>query len=52
MYSVAENLLGLVRGLHLRTHAAGAQVLVGRDQIQRIEMARDIAQSFNHLYGE
>jgi len=52
VYSVAENLLGLVRGLHLRTHAAGAQVLVGRDQIQRIEMARDIAQSFNHLYGE
>ena len=25
---------------------------VGRDQIQHIEMARDIAQSFNHLYGE
>lgn len=28
------------------------QVPVGRDQIQHIEMARDIAQSFNHLYGE
>ena len=28
------------------------QVPVGRDQIQHIEMARDIAASFNHLYGE
>ena len=28
------------------------QVPVGRDQIQHIEMARDMAQSFNHLYGE
>lgn len=27
------------------------QVPVGRDQIQHLEMARDIAQSFNHLYG-
>ena len=27
-------------------------VPVGRDQIQHIEMARDIAQRFNHLYGE
>jgi tryptophanyl-tRNA synthetase len=25
---------------------------VGRDQVQHIEMARDIAASFNHLYGE
>jgi tryptophanyl-tRNA synthetase len=25
---------------------------VGRDQVQHIEMARDMAQSFNHLYGE
>ncbi len=25
---------------------------VGRDQVQHIEMARDIAQSFNHLYGD
>jgi tryptophanyl-tRNA synthetase len=25
---------------------------VGRDQIQHIEMARDMASSFNHLYGE
>jgi len=28
------------------------QVPVGRDQIQHIEMARDIAASFNHLYDE
>jgi tryptophanyl-tRNA synthetase len=27
------------------------QVPVGRDQIQHIEMARDMAVSFNHLYG-
>jgi tryptophanyl-tRNA synthetase len=28
------------------------KIPVGRDQIQHIEMARDIASSFNHLYGE
>ena len=28
------------------------QVPVGRDQIQHIEMARDMASSFNHVYGE
>ncbi len=28
------------------------QVPVGRDQVQHIEMARDIAASFNHLYGD
>ncbi|HET7844284.1 MAG TPA: tryptophan--tRNA ligase [Xanthomonadales bacterium] len=28
------------------------QVPVGRDQVQHIEIARDIAQRFNHLYGE
>ena len=28
------------------------RVPVGRDQVQHIEMARDMAQSFNHLYGE
>ncbi|HEX5805813.1 MAG TPA: tryptophan--tRNA ligase [Macromonas sp.] len=28
------------------------QVPVGRDQIQHIEMARAMASSFNHLYGE
>jgi tryptophanyl-tRNA synthetase len=28
------------------------KIPVGRDQVQHIEMARAIAQSFNHLYGE
>ncbi|MBO6753958.1 MULTISPECIES: tryptophan--tRNA ligase [Spongiibacter] len=28
------------------------RVPVGRDQIQHLEMARDIAQRFNHIYGE
>ena len=28
------------------------KVPVGRDQVQHLEMARDIAQRFNHLYGE
>jgi tryptophanyl-tRNA synthetase len=28
------------------------QVPVGRDQVQHIEMARDMAYSFNHRYGE
>ena len=28
------------------------QVPVGRDQVQHIEMARDMAASFNHRYGE
>jgi tryptophanyl-tRNA synthetase len=28
------------------------QVPVGRDQVQHIEMARDFAQRFNHLYGD
>jgi tryptophanyl-tRNA synthetase len=27
------------------------KVPVGRDQVQHLEMARDIAKSFNHLYG-
>jgi tryptophanyl-tRNA synthetase len=27
------------------------RIPVGRDQVQHIEMARDIASSFNHLYG-
>jgi tryptophanyl-tRNA synthetase len=30
----------------------GTQVPVGRDQKQHVEMARDIAQRFNHHYGE
>ncbi len=34
--------------LMFRSH----KVPVGRDQIQHIEMARDMAQRFNHLYGE
>ena len=34
--------------LLFKTH----KVPVGRDQIQHIEMARDIAQRFNHLYGK
>jgi tryptophanyl-tRNA synthetase len=28
------------------------KIPVGRDQVQHVEMARDIANSFNHLYGE
>jgi len=28
------------------------KVPVGRDQVQHLEMARDMAQRFNHLYGE
>ena len=28
------------------------QVPVGRDQVQHIEMARDVAQRFNHLFGQ
>ncbi|HSV80617.1 MAG TPA: tryptophan--tRNA ligase [Ramlibacter sp.] len=28
------------------------RIPVGRDQVQHIEMARDMAHSFNHLYGE
>lgn len=34
--------------LMFKTH----KVPVGRDQIQHIEMARDMAQRYNHLYGE
>ncbi|HUH37270.1 MAG TPA: tryptophan--tRNA ligase [Spongiibacteraceae bacterium] len=30
----------------------GEKIPVGRDQIQHIEMAKDIAQRFNHHYGE
>ncbi|ROZ72072.1 tryptophan--tRNA ligase [Ramlibacter sp. WS9] len=28
------------------------KIPVGRDQVQHVEMARDIANSFNHLYGD
>ncbi|NNC55891.1 MAG: tryptophan--tRNA ligase, partial [Pseudomonadales bacterium] len=30
----------------------GGKIPVGRDQVQHVEMARDIAQRFNHHYGE
>lgn len=30
----------------------GEEIPVGRDQIQHVEMARDIAQRFNHNFGE
>ena len=30
----------------------GQYIPVGKDQIQHVEMARDIAQRFNHIYGE
>lgn len=30
----------------------GEKVPVGRDQIQHVEMTRDIAQRFNHIYGD
>src|SRR3954466_12053231 len=47
-------------GLFMYPVLMGADILmfkahripVGRDQIQHIEMARDMAQSYNHLYGE
>ena len=47
-------------GLFMDPVLMGADILlfkahhvpVGRDQIQHIEMARDMAASFNHLYGE
>lgn len=31
---------------------SASHVPVGRDQIQHVEMARDIAQRFNHIYGD
>src|SRR4051812_40400656 len=47
-------------GLFMYPVLMGADILmfkanwipVGRDQVQHIEMARDIASSFNHVYGE
>jgi tryptophanyl-tRNA synthetase len=49
---------GITRALHVPGADGGrhpdvqrARVPVGRDQVQHIEMARDIAQRFNHLYG-
>ena len=50
---------GITAGLFMYPVLMAADILVfnahkvpvGRDQIQHIEMARDIAQRFNHLYG-
>lgn len=51
---------GVNAGLFMYPVLMGADILmfkahkvpVGRDQIQHLEMARDMASSFNHLYGE
>ncbi|RYF27836.1 MAG: tryptophan--tRNA ligase [Comamonadaceae bacterium] len=51
---------GVTAGLFMYPVLMGADILlfkahkvpVGRDQAQHIEMARDMAASFNHLYGE
>jgi tryptophanyl-tRNA synthetase len=51
---------GVTAGLYLYPVLMAADILafkaqkvpVGRDQVQHIEMARDFAQRFNHLYGE
>jgi tryptophanyl-tRNA synthetase len=51
---------GVTAGLYMYPVLMAADILifnankvpVGRDQIQHIEMARDIGQRFNHLYGE
>lgn len=51
---------GVTAGLFMYPVLMAADILlfkahkipVGRDQVQHIEMARDIASSFNHLYGE
>ncbi|MBX9400195.1 tryptophan--tRNA ligase [Lysobacter sp. BMK333-48F3] len=51
---------GITAGLFMYPVLMSADILVfnahkvpvGRDQIQHIEMARDFAQRFNHLYGE
>ncbi|MGA8278430.1 MAG: tryptophan--tRNA ligase [Rhodanobacteraceae bacterium] len=50
---------GISAGLYLYPVLMAADILlfnahevpVGRDQVQHIEMARDIAQRFNHIYG-
>ena len=50
---------GITAGLYMYPVLMAADILafnankvpVGRDQIQHIEMARDIAQRFNHTYG-
>ncbi len=51
---------GVTAGLFMYPVLMGADILmfkahkvpVGRDQVQHIEMARDMGASFNHLYGE
>ncbi|GAB3030241.1 tryptophan--tRNA ligase [Oleiagrimonas citrea] len=51
---------GVTAGLYMYPVLMAADILafnanrvpVGRDQVQHIEMARDIAQRFNHLYGK
>jgi tryptophanyl-tRNA synthetase len=51
---------GVTAGLFMYPVLMAADILmfkahhvpVGRDQIQHVEMARDLAQRFNHLYGE
>jgi tryptophanyl-tRNA synthetase len=51
---------GVTAGLYMYPVLMAADILlfnankvpVGRDQVQHIEMARDFAQRFNHLYGE
>ncbi|MEY4505814.1 MAG: tryptophan--tRNA ligase [Pseudomonadota bacterium] len=55
-----ESDAGVTAGLFMYPVLMGADILmfnahqvpVGRDQIQHIEMARDMAASFNHLYGD
>jgi tryptophanyl-tRNA synthetase len=51
---------GVSAGLYMYPVLMAADILlfnahrvpVGRDQVQHIEIARDVAQRFNHLYGE
>lgn len=51
---------GITMGLYCYPILMAADILmfkahripVGRDQVQHIEMARDIAQRFNHVYGD
>jgi tryptophanyl-tRNA synthetase len=51
---------GVTAGLYMYPVLMAADILafdahkvpVGRDQIQHIEMARDIGQRFNHIYGQ
>jgi tryptophanyl-tRNA synthetase len=51
---------GVTAGLYMYPVLMAADILafdahkvpVGRDQIQHLEMARDIAQRFNHIYGK